>query len=33
MDLVTHCREAIGESNLNQIDQTLELYLKWIMDI
>jgi 5'-3' exonuclease len=28
MDLVTHCREAIGESNLNQIDQTLELYLK-----
>jgi 5'-3' exonuclease len=28
MDLVTHCREAIGETNLNQIDQTLELYLK-----
>jgi 5'-3' exonuclease len=28
MDLVTHCREAIGEENLNQIDQTLELYLK-----
>ena len=28
MDLVTHCREAIGESNLNQIDQTLKLYLK-----
>jgi 5'-3' exonuclease len=28
MDLVTHCREAIGESNLKQIDQTLELYLK-----
>jgi 5'-3' exonuclease len=28
MDLVTHCREAIGETNLKQIDQTLELYLK-----
>jgi 5'-3' exonuclease len=28
MDLVTHCREAIGESNLKSIDQTLELYLK-----
>jgi 5'-3' exonuclease len=28
MDLVTHCREAIGESNLKQIDQTLELYLQ-----
>jgi len=28
MDLVTHCREAIGEDNLKQIDQTLELYLK-----
>ena len=28
MDLVTHCREAIGDDNLNQIDQTLELYLQ-----
>jgi 5'-3' exonuclease len=28
MDLVTHCREAIGEDNLKQIDQTLELYLQ-----
>jgi 5'-3' exonuclease len=28
MDLVTHCREAIGEQNLTEIDQTLELYLK-----
>ena len=28
MDLVTHCREAIGEENLAEIDQTLELYLK-----
>jgi len=28
MDLVTHCREAIGETNINQIDQILELYLK-----
>jgi 5'-3' exonuclease len=28
MDLVTHCREAIGEQNLYEIDQTLELYLK-----
>jgi 5'-3' exonuclease len=28
MDLVTHCREAIGPDNLKQIDQTLELYLK-----
>ena len=28
MDLVTHCREAIGEQNLAEIDQTLELYLK-----
>ena len=28
MDLVTHCREAIGDDNLKQIDQTLELYLK-----
>jgi 5'-3' exonuclease len=28
MDLVTHCREAIGNDNLKQIDQTLELYLK-----
>ena len=28
MDLVTHCREAIGEENLAAIDQTLELYLK-----
>jgi 5'-3' exonuclease len=28
MDLVTHCREAIGADNLKQIDQTLELYLK-----
>jgi 5'-3' exonuclease len=28
MDLVTHCREAIGDENLAEIDQTLELYLK-----
>ena len=28
MDLVTHCREAIGDENLKSIDQTLELYLK-----
>jgi 5'-3' exonuclease len=28
MDLVTHCREAIGEQNLAEIDQTLQLYLK-----
>jgi 5'-3' exonuclease len=28
MDLVTHCREAIGDDNLKQIDQTLQLYLK-----
>jgi 5'-3' exonuclease len=28
MDLVTHCREAIGADNLKQIDQTLELYLQ-----
>jgi len=28
MDLVTHCREAIGENNLAEINQTLELYLK-----
>jgi hypothetical protein len=28
MDLVTHCREAIGDHNIKQIDQTLELYLK-----
>jgi 5'-3' exonuclease len=28
MDLVTHCREAIGKQNLAEIDQTLELYLK-----
>jgi 5'-3' exonuclease len=28
MDLVTHCREAIGDDNLKQIDQTLELYLQ-----
>jgi 5'-3' exonuclease len=28
MDLVTHCREAIGPDNLKSIDQTLELYLK-----
>ena len=26
MDLVTHCREAIGEANCHEIDQTLELY-------
>ena len=26
MDLVTHCREAIGETNCHEIDQTLELY-------
>jgi len=28
MDLVTYCAEAIGESNCQEIDQTLELYLK-----
>jgi 5'-3' exonuclease len=28
MDLVTHCREAIGADNLKSIDQTLELYLQ-----
>jgi 5'-3' exonuclease len=28
MDLVTHCREAIGEDNIATIDETLELYLK-----
>lgn len=28
MDLVTYCHEAIGEANLQTIDQTLELYTK-----
>jgi 5'-3' exonuclease len=28
MDLVTHCREAIGEENVATINETLELYLK-----
>jgi 5'-3' exonuclease len=28
MDLVTHCREAIGADNITTIDETLELYLK-----
>lgn len=28
MDLVTHCREAIGETNIQTIDETLQLYLK-----
>jgi 5'-3' exonuclease len=28
MDLVTHCREAIGSENINTIDTTLQLYLK-----
>jgi 5'-3' exonuclease len=28
MDLVTHCREAIGTDNITIIDETLELYLK-----
>ena len=28
MDLVTHCREAIGTENIQTIDETLELYLK-----
>jgi len=28
MDLVTHCREAIGSENLAKIDETLDLYLK-----
>jgi 5'-3' exonuclease len=28
MDLVTHCREAIGDDNLKSIDQTLEFYLQ-----
>ncbi len=27
MDLVTHCAEAIGEENCEQIDEVLELYL------
>lgn len=31
MDLVTYCHEAIGEANLQTIDQTLELYTKWIL--
>jgi hypothetical protein len=29
MDLVTHCREAIGADNIATIDETLEIYLKW----
>ena len=28
MDLVTHCREAIGLDNLKSIDQTLQYYLQ-----
>jgi 5'-3' exonuclease len=28
MDLVTHCREAIGPDNLKSIDQTLQYYLQ-----
>jgi DNA polymerase-1 len=28
MDLVTHCEEAIGEQNIQTINETLELYLK-----
>jgi 5'-3' exonuclease len=28
MDLVTHCREAIGEDNIATIDETLQIYLK-----
>jgi DNA polymerase-1 len=28
MDLVTHCEEAVGNSNCEQINQILELYLK-----
>jgi 5'-3' exonuclease len=28
MDLVTHCREAIGNDNLKSIDQTLQYYLQ-----
>lgn len=28
MDLVTHCAEAIGEDNLQTIDQTLQYYLQ-----
>jgi 5'-3' exonuclease len=28
MDLVTHCREAIGADNIATIDETLEIYLK-----
>lgn len=28
MDLVTHCREAIGSENIAAIDETLQLYLK-----
>lgn len=27
MDLVTHCHEALGESNCKQIDEILELYV------
>lgn len=27
MDLVTHCREAVGEENCKQIDEILEIYL------
>lgn len=27
MDLVTHCREAIGSENIKTIDETLQLYL------
>lgn len=28
MDLVTHCEEAIGTTNIEKINQTLEMYLK-----
>jgi len=28
MDLVTHCEEAVGKSNCEEIDQILDIYLK-----
>lgn len=29
MDLVTYCADAIGEANIETIDETLELYARW----
>lgn len=29
MDLVTHCAEALGNDNCNQIDQIIQNYIKW----